>query len=77
MPRYLNHSEPAYVRRRASEPTRRRLPRNAGRVRAYVTIHPPRSPRLPVPSPRRPLDAVPLDVLRAVLTGLHRLVVAC
>ncbi|WP_017589985.1 hypothetical protein [Nocardiopsis ganjiahuensis] len=81
MPRYLNLSELAYVRHRASELVRRRRPRRAGRVRTYATAartpmgaRPPRSPRPPlVPSPRRPLDTAPLDVLRAVLAGLHKL----
>lgn len=76
MPRYLNLSKPAYVRRCALEITSRR-PRRAGRVRVYVAIRPPRPPRPTVPSPRRPLDTVPIDVLRAVLAGLHRLAVAC
>lgn len=84
MERYLNLSELAYVRHRAAEIMRRRRPRRAGRVRTYATAprtssgaRPPRSPRPPlVPSPRRPLDTAPLDVLRAVLSGLHQLGVA-
>lgn len=84
MPRYLNLSEPAYIRHRAAEPSHRRRPRKAGRVRIYAASpgtlsggRPPRSPRPPlVPAPRRPLEAVPLEVLHAVLVGLHRLEVA-
>lgn len=77
MPRYLNLSKPAYVRRCALEITSRRRSHRASRVRAYAAIRPPRSPRPSVPSPRRPLDTAPLEVLRTVLAGLHRLVVAC
>jgi hypothetical protein len=81
MPRYLNMSELAYVRHRASELVRHRRPRRAGRVRTYATaprtpapMRPLRAPRPPLlPSPRRPLDTAPLDVLRAVLAGLHQL----
>lgn len=81
MPRYLNLSELAHVRWLASETMRRRRPRRAGRVRTYASkprtfsgSRPPRSPRPPlVPSPRRPLDTAPPDVLRAVLAGLHKL----
>ncbi|WP_017603632.1 hypothetical protein [Nocardiopsis alkaliphila] len=84
MSRYLNLSELAYVRHRAAELIQRRRPRKAGRVRIYAASprtlsggHRPRSPRPPlVPAPRRPLDTVPLEVLRAVLAGLHRLEVA-
>lgn len=61
MSRYLNLSELTYVRHRATELVHRRRPRRAGRVRAYA------------PAPRRPLDTAPLDVLHAVLAGLHRL----
>ncbi|GHC78594.1 hypothetical protein GCM10007079_16020 [Nocardiopsis terrae] len=81
MSRYLNLSELAHVRWLASETMRRRRPRRAGRVRAYAAkpralsgSRSPRPPRPPlVPSPRRPLDTAPLDVLHAVLAGLHRL----
>lgn len=84
MPRYLNLSELAYVRHRAAEPSHRRRPRKAGRVRIYASsprslaeANQPRSPRPPlIPAPRRPLEAVPPEVLRAVLVGLHRLEVA-
>lgn len=77
MSHYLKLSHLAYVRQRASEATRRRHPRRASRVRAYAVTRPPRSTRPSVPSPRRPLDTAPLDVLRVVLSGLHRLAVAC
>lgn len=77
MPCYLNLSEPVLTRRRASEGAHRQRPRRATRVRAYASTRPPRSFRPLIPSPRRPLDTVPLDVLRAVLAGLHRLVVTC
>lgn len=81
MPRCLNLSELTYVRHRAAELVRRRRPRRVGRVRAYASAprtlagaRTPRSPRPPqIPSPRRPLDTAPLDVLQAVLAGLHRL----
>lgn len=81
MSRYLNLSEPAYVRHRTAKPMHRSRPRKAGRVlvyawspRTFVGGRQPRSPRPPlVPAPRRPLDTVPLEVLRAVLAGLHRL----
>ncbi|GAA1092460.1 hypothetical protein GCM10009642_34380 [Nocardiopsis metallicus] len=85
MPRCLNLSELAYVRYRATEILRgRRRPRRAGRVRAFAAnprIHsetrPFRTARPPlIPSPRRPLDTAPLDVLQAVLAGLRRLGVA-
>ena len=81
MPRCLNLSELTYARHRAAELVRRRRPRRAGRVRAYAlsprtpagagSSGSPRPPR--VPGPRLPLDTVPLDVLHAVLSGLHRL----
>ncbi|HJE59728.1 MAG TPA: hypothetical protein K8V84_14655 [Nocardiopsis listeri] len=81
MPRCLNLSELTYVRHRAAELVRRRRSRKAGRVRAYASAprtlaetRSPRSPRPPrIPGPRRPLDTAPLDVLQAVLSGLHRL----
>lgn len=84
MSRYLNPSEPAYARDRAAEPSHRRRPRKAGRVRIYAASPrtlsggcPPRSPRPPlIPAPRRPLEAVPPEVLRVALIGLHRLEVA-
>ena len=81
MARYLNLSEPSHARWLASETTRHRRPRKAKRVRNYAAkprtfsgAKPLRSPRPPlVPSPRRPLDTAPLDVLHAVLAGLHKL----
>lgn len=76
MPRYLNLSELAYVRQHVFSEAIRRSHR-ASRVRAYAATRPPRSPRPSVPSPRRPLDTAPLEVLRTVLAGLHRLVVEC
>ncbi|SIO89803.1 hypothetical protein [Nocardiopsis sp. JB363] len=84
MSRYLNLSDPAYVRHRVADPNHRRRLRKAGRVRIYASSprtssggHQPGSPRPPlIPAPRRPLDTVPLDVLRDVLTGLQRLEVA-
>ncbi|MGW5875154.1 hypothetical protein ACWFMI_01185 [Nocardiopsis terrae] len=69
MQRYLNLSELVHVRWLATETMRRRRPRRprrASRVRAFAPL-----PR--IPAPRRPLDAAPLDVLHAVLAGLHRL----
>ncbi len=57
-PRYLNTTELAYVRWRAGSPTRWPRPRRASRVRSYAT-----------PRPAGP----GLDVLHAVLAGLHRL----
>lgn len=48
---------------------RPRRPRRAGRVRGYAaSLRPPL-----IPSPRRPLDTAPLNVLHAVLAGLRRL----
>ncbi|MEU3307079.1 hypothetical protein [Nocardiopsis sp. NPDC006832] len=84
MSRYLNLSEPTYVRHRAAEPIHHRCPRKAGRVRIYASsprtlaeTNQPRSPRPPlIPAPRRPLEAVPSEVLPAALVGLHRLEVA-
>lgn len=77
MPRYLNFYEQAHARRCALESMRNHRSPRASRVRAYTAPRPPRSPRPSVPSPRRPLDTAPLVVLRVVLSGLHRLVVAC
>ncbi|MBQ1081070.1 hypothetical protein [Nocardiopsis sp. B62] len=69
MGRYLNLSELASVGWLASETIRPRRPRRAGRVRGYAAfLRPPL-----IPSPRRPLDTAPLDVLHAVLAGLRRL----
>ena len=84
MPRYLNLSEPVYVRHRAAEPTHRRRSRKAARVRIYASSprtpsdgHRLCSPRPPlIPAPRRPSETVPVEVLHAVLVGLHRLEVA-
>ncbi len=84
MSRYLNLSEPVRVRHRAAELIELRSPRKAGRVRIYASSprtssggHQPRSPRPPlIPAPRRPLEVVPLELLHAVLAGLHRLEVA-
>jgi len=64
MARYLNLSELAYVRHRATEIMRQRRPRSASRVRAYA-------PR--IPAPRRPVD---VSALYRVVDGLHRLEVA-
>ncbi|PWV44273.1 MULTISPECIES: hypothetical protein [Nocardiopsis] len=84
MPRYLNLSELAHVRWLASEARRRRRPRKAARVRDYASAlqslkgtAPSNSSRRPlVPSPRRPMDTVPLDVLRDLVSALQRLAVA-
>ena len=57
-PRYLNVTESAYVRRRAGSPARRPRPRRASRVRGYAL------PRV---------TGSGLDVLYAVLAGLHLL----
>ncbi|GAA1459276.1 hypothetical protein NE857_29740 [Nocardiopsis exhalans] len=84
MARYLNLSELAHVRWLASEAMRCRRPRRANRVRAYAPAprklilgQPSCAPRPPrVPAPRRPLEAAPLQILQAVLSGLRRLGVA-
>ena len=84
MSRYLNLSEPAPARHRAAEMIEPRRLRKAGRVRIYASSprtlsggHRPRSPRPPlIPAPRRPSETVPVEVLHAVLVGLHRLEVA-
>ena len=60
-PRYLNTTEPAYVRRRAGSPAHRPCPRRASRVRTYAL------PRATGPG---------LEILHAVLAGLYRLEVA-
>lgn len=67
-PRYLNPSALVAVRYLATEAMRRRRPRRASRVRAYV-------PPL-IPTPRRPMDTAPITVLRTLLEGLHRWEVA-
>lgn len=64
-PRYLNHSELAYVRWAATEAMRWRRPRRANRVRAFA----PQAP-LTIPAPRRPVD---VTVLHRVLAGLRAL----
>ncbi|MEU3020533.1 hypothetical protein ABZ635_24440 [Nocardiopsis sp. NPDC007018] len=78
-PRYLKLCELACTRYLASEAMRRRRPRQAARVRAFAANprrhHPSRSWAPVAPSPRRPIDEVPAEVLRAVLAGLRRLVV--
>jgi hypothetical protein len=77
-PRSLNLSALACICLLASEAFHRRRPRQAARVRAFAanprrTTSRPRSPL--IPSPRRPVDAVPVEVLGAVLAGLRRLAV--
>lgn len=65
--RYLNCSELVFVRYVASEALRRRRPRRALRVRAFVDPW-----LIPVPPPRRPLDDQ-LGILVRVLDGLRAL----
>jgi hypothetical protein len=55
MARYLNLSELAHVRWLASEATRRRRPRKAGRVRAFAANPRIHSGASPTRSPRSPL----------------------
>ncbi|PWV48452.1 hypothetical protein BDW27_1104 [Nocardiopsis sp. L17-MgMaSL7] len=77
-PRSLNLSALACMCYLASEAFRRRRPRQAARVRAFAanprrTTSRPRGPL--IPSPRRPIDTIPMEVLGAVLAGLRRLAV--
>ncbi|WP_307869174.1 hypothetical protein [Nocardiopsis sp. B62] len=76
--RSLNLSQLVCVLYLATEAMSRRRPRQAARVRAFAT-NPRRTTsrsRGPlIPSPRRPIDAMPMQVLGTVLAGLRRLAV--
>ncbi len=79
-PRYLNLSHLVCGLYLTTEVMRRRRPRQAARVRAFAA-NPPRQvvsrSRGPlIPSPRRPIDTMPMQVLAAVLAGLRRWAVA-
>jgi len=74
--RYLNPSALVAAKYLATEAMRHRRPRRARRVRAYTGLRPrPFRPNLP-PLPSHPVAPAPLDVLHAVLGGLHRLELA-
>lgn len=78
-PRSLNLSALACVCHLASVAFHRRRPRQAARVRAFAanprtTTSRSRGPL--IPSPRRPIDSAPMQVLGTVLAGLRRLAVA-
>ncbi|QVJ02010.1 hypothetical protein KGD82_03685 [Nocardiopsis eucommiae] len=78
-PRFLNLSALACVCHLVSVAFYRRRPRQAARVRAFATnprTTTSRSRGPLIPSPRRPIDSAPMQVLEVVLSGLRRLAVA-
>ncbi len=78
-PRSLKLSALACMCHLASGAFHRRRPRQAARVRAFAanpgrTTSRSRGPL--IPSPRRPIDSAPMQVLEAVMAGLRRWAVA-